>query len=233
MKYIKSACVAVAFLGVFIGGLSFERFVLGKHTQAQETSVALQIKSTQSLAPKAYGAHFIFEGSQGLLKSPSLSPEQEKTIKESFKEINDLAQEDHLCQQAIYNLRPRYTFGPKQELSGYSLQGAMDCKIPADKLKAYNTLKDKISQIALKSGLILPSTPALYPQIKEIDWSTLRQDLIKKAQEQTNWMGKQLKKQCHIQHLDFYPGSTPTRLKAQQAPASQDFVLIARLKIGC
>ncbi|BCZ18417.1 hypothetical protein NHP190012_00590 [Helicobacter sp. NHP19-012] len=180
MRYVKNAFVIAVFLGVFIGGLSFERFVLGKHQKNQESSIALQIKSTQALTPKAYSAHFIFSASQELLKSQTLSPEQDKAIKESFKEINDLAQKSHLCQQATYSLHPYYSFGPKQNLNGYNLQGVMDCKIPADKLKAYDDLKDKISQVVSKTGLILPSTPALYPQIEEVDWSVLRQDLIKK-----------------------------------------------------
>ncbi|BCZ17877.1 hypothetical protein NHP190003_11590 [Helicobacter sp. NHP19-003] len=233
MRYIKGAFIVVVFLGVFIGGLSFERFILGKHSRQKENSISMQIKSTQVLTPKAYRVHFIFGASQELLKSQALSSEQDKAIKESFKEINNLAQKSHLCQQATYSVHPYYTFAPKQEISGYSLQGVMDCRIPADQLKGYNDLKDKISQVATQSGLILPSTPALYPQVEEIDWSALRQDLIKKAQEQVIWMGKQFNKQCYIQHLDFYPNNTPTRFKTQSTPAKEDFILTARLAIGC
>lgn len=233
MRYVKSVLVVVVFLGVFMGGLSFERFILGQHHKRAESSISLQIRSTQALTPKTYSVHFVFGASQALLKSQTLSPEQDKAIKEGFKDINELAQKSHLCQQATYSVHPYYAFGSKQEISGYSLQGVMDCKIPADKLKAYEDLSDKISQVAIKNGLIVPSTPALYPQIEEIDWSALRQDLIKKAQEQVSWIGKQLKQQCHIQHLDFYPNDTSNHFKTQGTPAKEDFILTARLAIGC
>ncbi|BDQ27467.1 hypothetical protein [Helicobacter heilmannii] len=233
MRYIKGTLIVVFFLAVFIGGLSFERFILGQHHKREESSISMQIKSTQVLTPKTYSAHFVFGASQELLKSQTLSPEQDKAIKEGFQEINALAQKSHLCQQATYSVHPYYAFGSKQEISGYSLQGVMDCKIPANKRSDYDTLKEEIFKTTNKSGLILPSTPALYPQIEEIDWGALRQDLIKKAQEQASWMGKQFKKECHIQHLDFYPSPVPTRFKTQGTPAKEDFMLSARLSIGC
>ncbi|WP_233710578.1 hypothetical protein [Helicobacter suis] len=232
MRYVLSLVVAVAFLGCFIGGLAFERFVLGKHKTKSGSEITMQIQSKQVVMPGSYSAHLLFSSANGLLKTEKLTPEQEQSIKESFKQINDLAKDSHLCQRTSYSLEPHYTF--KQELNGYSLHALMVCEISTSKLNDYETLKSKISEVVTKNALFVLNTPALYAKMQESDLVALQDALLKKAQEKVIFFSQKFKKQCMVKSLDFYPNHFPMRFKIEkQQETQQSFSLTARLTVGC
>ncbi|WP_163555090.1 hypothetical protein [Helicobacter suis] len=232
MKYVSTMVVAVVFLGCFIGGLAFERFVLGKHKAESGSEISMQIQSKQMVTPGSYNAHLLFSSTNALLKTEKLTPEQEQEIKESFKQINDLVKDSHLCQQTSYSLKPNYTF--KQELSGYSLHALMICNIPTPKLSDYETLKNKISEVVAKSALFVLNTPALYAKMQESDIVALQGALLKEAQDKASFFSQKFKRQCAIKSLDFYPNHFPMRFKVEgQQDSKQTFNLTARLTVGC
>ncbi|WP_104749152.1 hypothetical protein [Helicobacter cynogastricus] len=237
MKYIKLALAIVFTLSVFIGGLLFERFVLGKHPSFGEVSkITMPIQTTQQITPKAYSAHLVFSSTNALLEAKSLDATQEQAIKESFNQINGLAKESGFCQQTSYSLHPNYSFlNGKQELTGHGLSAMMICKLPTSKLNDYEKFKDKITQIATQNGFFVLDTPALYPSMQDMDWTSLQDALLKKAQDKVATLSRELNKQCHIRHLGFLPDRGPMRFSTQglEKPAPQTFRLMAKLSVHC
>lgn len=245
MNRVVAVGVGLVSLVFFMGGLSFERFVLGKHALKEERSqIALEIQTSQEITPKAYSTHLIFSSDNALLSAQNLSSDQEESIKDSFDQINKLAKQSRLCQETTYSLRPNYTFGNgnKQALTGYKLYAGMDCSFKASDLSKYEALRDKISKIATKSALFVLNTPALFLKAEDSDYALLQAALLKKAQDQADFFGQKLSKHCSIKDLSFYEDHNISRLTSVRADTKrrQDMrshkmtlTLMARLVVGC
>ncbi|CAM2813863.1 hypothetical protein [Helicobacter felis] len=237
MKYVKLAIAVIFTLGLFMGGLAFERFVLGKHSSFREVSkITMPLQVAQQITPKAYSAHLVFSSTNALLEAKSLEATQKQAIKESFNQINKLAKDSGFCQQTSYNLHPNYSFlNGKQELSGHGLNAVMICNLSTSKLDSYEKFKNKIVQIATQNGFFVLNTPALYPSMQDMDWTPLQNALLKKAQDKVATLSRELKKQCRMQHLNFFPDRGPVRFSAQELekPAPQTFKLMAKLGVHC
>ncbi|GMB92802.1 hypothetical protein NHP200010_05130 [Helicobacter bizzozeronii] len=242
MKKLVTIGLGLVFLGFFIGGLAFERFILGKHASKKDkTQITLEIQTTQEVTPKTYTTHLVFSSANALLSAPVLSSQQEESIKEGFLEINKLVKNSNLCHATSYSLKPNYTFDKdnRQVLTGYKLYADMGCSFKASALSQYETLRDKIAQVAAKSTLFVLNTPALHFKTEDLDWASLQGALVQKAQEQANFWQKKLNKQCHIQHLDLYGNNPTTRLSTLPTQNKEpswgklELFLIARLVLEC
>ncbi|WP_205588320.1 hypothetical protein [Helicobacter vulpis] len=237
MVYVKLVLGVAVALGVFIGGLAFERFVLGKHFRGQALQVALELQESQQVPPKTYNAHLLFSSTNTLLNAPELSASQEESLKEAFAQINRLARESQLCQETSYSVRPNYSFvDHKQTLSGHRLYASMACKFGVAKIAEYEQLRDKIAKIAADNELFVLNTPALHLQADSQDRTNLQNALVSQAQAKRDLFSKTLKKQCHIKNLSFYTHEDSFMRFAsahESAPRSMQLNLNARLILRC
>ncbi|WP_120944308.1 MULTISPECIES: SIMPL domain-containing protein [Helicobacter] len=237
MVYVKLALGVVLALGVFIGGLVFERFVLGKHTRGQATQVILELKESQQAVPETYSAHLIFSSGNALLNTPDLSAAQEESIKEAFAQINLLARKNQVCQEATYSLRPNYSFVEhKQTLTGHRLYASMVCTFGVAKMGAYEQLRDKVAKIAADNAFFVLNTPALHLHANSKDRLRLQDALLAQAQAQSALFAKTLSKQCYIKNLSFYTNEdnfTRFANAHESAPRHMQLNLNARLTLRC
>ncbi|MFC3848452.1 hypothetical protein ACFOPX_08025 [Helicobacter baculiformis] len=238
MRYVKLIVAVVFALGIFVGGLAFERFVLGKHALRTETSqISLELKERQQVTPKAYSTHLLFSSSNALLSAQSLTTEQEESIRNAFKQINLLARESKLCQEASYSLRPNYSFADhKQTLLGHKLYANMACEFDVAKVDAYEKLRDQIAKIATENTFFVLNTPALQLQASAQDRLNLQTTLLDKAQKERDLFAKALNKQCRIKDLSFYASEDNFARFAtarESAPRHMQLSLNARLTLRC
>ncbi|WP_104757724.1 hypothetical protein [Helicobacter salomonis] len=238
MKYVKLAVAVIVTLGLFIGGLAFERFVLGRHSvRAPASQINLELKESQQVTPKAYSVQLLFSSGSALLNAQNLSVEQEDSIKNAFKQINLLAKESKLCQETSYSLRPSYNFVEhKQALSGYRLYAGMACEFDVTKAGAYEKLRDQIARIAAENTFFVLNTPALHLRVDAKDRAGLQTLLLNKAQQERDLFAKTLGKQCLIRDLSFYSAEdnfTRFALAHESAPRRMQLSLSAKLTLRC
>ena len=195
-------CVAIFILGLFCNIWFF------KSTENSGFSFSQELKATNKLMPDNFVSYPRFTASRLLSTKISLNADEKVLITSTFNDILARVAQDKLCRGGSYTIEPTFSYKDGVQIpKGQRVEASLSCKIKASELESYNKLLNDIDAIAVKSGFIAMSMPALQahfsPEALRANENALREELLKTALATGEHYAKLTGRKCELKNLDF------------------------------
>lgn len=215
MKGLKTVCIAIVVLCLFIGGIVFDIFVIGKfknnaaiHHNEDTMSILYNLIQHQSITPSSFQVTLKISGNQKLHDTNNLSPsEREKLIQTLNDIIGAVKDSASMCKGGEYVLGLQNYWKDNQSTQGYDVNQTIKCEFPAQQKDSYTSFVNKILKLSDSNEFLGTSISAPQPFIpnKELNehYETLQNKILSQVQHLSDSYSKVLNRECRVATINM------------------------------
>lgn len=192
-----------------------------------------QVAFTQSIMPNAYKATIRITESDMLRKGGEIESSVKKDIANTLNEILALSKKDKFCEGGNYDLRPniQYKDGAARDTVGYTLSFSLQCDVPREQKKDYDSLVANIDKKINKNKFLSFLAPNVSIIASPQSWQEAQDKAfsgaLELAKSSAKIYSKSVDKKCHLASAESQGsgyGSAP-ELKAMSASSDVNWEL--------